>query len=346
MEDKIKRLMKRAGLGKVEEISLNSKQGLSHVLYRVKTQKGEYAVKKLKGNLSENAIKRMNTCGEIAAYVSQYFSTVAPKVILGKTVLEEGDDKFQVFDYINGEVLTTSAKLTPFHAQKVGKILGTLHYIDYKELKPPKYSDSEPPLNIDWDSYIEKGVGLNASWASLLENFKDVLCSLYQEGAVAKRFADTELKVMVHGDTHKHNVLWRDNEPHVIDWDHLQYRSPYENFIVTSLYWSLSGENTLSPVLDNDKLAAFTRGYLEGARPYHKNVFINANLKMYIAYTIFSYIRYGLRNLDSYLEKAEKGSIQELEAIAYRADFFFKYAFAINHYEHEIRNTITKELNR
>lgn len=227
----------------LEPISVTG--GLLHKMYRIITNVGEYAVKELNPVIKTqaNIKEKYRVTEEIASLMLQHN---IPAIIAyrdqGQPIIEVGTDWFMVFDWIDAKTLAPE-EITPYHAQKIGEILCTIH-----NLKIPAEQSDEPLFDYytdeHWVELIEKVCSNsdsnsgNIPLANLLKSLLPDIISLNQKFLIAGiKLKDTLL--ISHADLDPKNVLWQDNiDPKLIDWESARPVNPTLEVVACALDWS------------------------------------------------------------------------------------------------------------
>lgn len=213
--------------------------GLVHRLYRVRTTRGQFAVKLLRADaLAEPGFRERLQLGErvAAAMKAAGLPAVAALEVDGENLCEVGEAMFLVYPWIEGRMLSAS-ETRPSHASRIGPILGQMHRLplDVVEQNPPvaqAFTDTE------WAELVERAHQAGASWAEALQA---ALPELARWGQIYAQ-AQQELAgkwALSHGDLHQQNVLWTgDNTPWIIDWESAGLQQPAKEALVCALEWS------------------------------------------------------------------------------------------------------------
>lgn len=140
-------------------------------------------------------------------------SVVPPLAFAGETLHAHGALRFALFPLQGGhapEMDRADVRLA------LGETLGRLHAVGAR--MPFRHREA---LTIDTLGWASLDTLLDGPWIepALHDSFEDVGSALLE--AVEERFAEMEGVAMrrLHGDLHPGNVLWRDDRPHLVDFD-------------------------------------------------------------------------------------------------------------------------------
>jgi len=140
-------------------------------------------------------------------------SVVPPLAFAGETLHAHGALRFALFPLQGGhapEMDRAEVRLA------LGETLGRLHAVGARH--PFRHREA---LSIDTLGWASLDTLLEGPWIepALHDSFEDVGSALLE--AVEERFAEMEGigQRRLHGDLHPGNVLWRDDRPHLVDFD-------------------------------------------------------------------------------------------------------------------------------
>lgn len=232
--------------------------GLIHRMFALQTTTGKYAVKALNPQViaRPEALQNYINSEKIASIMVGNINAISAKSY-NKKVLQELDGQFYlVFDWCDGKNIFGD-NISALNCRKIGQILAIIHNTDFTELGlVDNYTYDEPVP--DWTIYLRKGTAANAPW---VQDVRDNIEKLYDYSHLVCSAAKVLSKytVISHGDLEPKNVLWKDKEPYIIDWEAAGFGNPYHDLVETAVYWSKDNKDKLV----KDKFLAFIQGYKE-----------------------------------------------------------------------------------
>jgi Ser/Thr protein kinase RdoA (MazF antagonist) len=236
--------------------------GLRHQMYRMRTQRGEFALKLL----GSEALTEPNTRVQIkrgeriaAAVAAAGLPAVAALEADGEVLHPIGNHTVLVHPWINGSLLASDTT-APHPAERIGKILARIHQLSLQFPEP--LPSQEAGFSEDtWTRLVQESEGLG--WDGACE-LRAVLPDLARWTGIltdAQRALGKQW-VVSHADLHQQNVLWSDERtPWLIDWESAGLQQPAKEAVVCALEWSgfVEGEPDLT------LFRAFLQGYRQEA---------------------------------------------------------------------------------
>ena len=228
-------------IGEIEQVA----GGLLHKMYRVKTDKGIYAVKVLNPEIMKRPAAWRNTVNseKIAAAFQDLIPVVAALEIDGKQIHEQNGAYYMVFDWVEGTSIFPP-KVTAKHCYAIGEILGKMHAANITIDEVVR--EEAVSTMFDWDKYRELMQGTETEpWAVCYqEALTDIKC--WNQAVCDAQDALAKTLVISHRDLDPKNVLWNENAPLIIDWEAAGYINPYQEFLEVVNYWADDGEGEIS----------------------------------------------------------------------------------------------------
>ena len=252
----IKKFCAFNNLGKVISIKQLT-GGLMHKMFKVQTNKNEYAIKVL----NPEVISRKEAYNNFV--ISETIANLAKNnnipvscanVINGKYLNELNGKYYMVFDFVNGKTLSDE-EITVNHCIKIGNILSQIHSLNYESigLQP----EVEIYKNIyDWESYTNNINFNNMSYKNEYLYKYEKYYELQNKANMNFNSSNTSLCIC-HRDMDPKNVMWCDGEPVVIDWESASLANPHRELLEDALCWS----GFLSNKFDEDKFLSVITSY-------------------------------------------------------------------------------------
>lgn len=219
-------------LGKLTKAPERVYGGLLHVMWRVDTDEGVYAVKQLTSDVSdERVVKNYNFTEQVGR---QFASHGIPAVVaIGELQVIDGAG-FLVYPWAEAAALAGDA-VSEKHALIIAALLAKMHSVNLQlpeimEQEIDVHSDEEILESINKAEQLVFAKDLRKNQALLL----DANESFYKALPILKKHS-----VVGHGDLDQKNVLWdAAGEPLLIDWESARVLNPSYEIINASLDWS------------------------------------------------------------------------------------------------------------
>ena len=263
--------------------------GLLHIMWRLDTDKGSYAIKQLSKNINlknEQIIKNYELSEKIASrFVAHDIPAVCAITQSSKHLFMVDGIGFLVYQWVDAKALDQKAVSEP-HALKIAEILAKMHCLnlDEPEITQPEFYTHTNQKILE---LLDKAENFNCPFATdLRKNQKNIL--LANE---AYRNAIPTLKthiVVSHGDLDQKNVLWdSSNNPILIDWEAACKIDPTYDIISTAFNWSGITSN-----FDKDLFFKMIEAYQKAGGVINKEHVVAA------IYGSFSWIGWLVYNID------------------------------------------------
>ncbi len=205
--------------------------GLLHKMYKVTTNKGVYAIKKLNPLVMQRRGSYDNyvRSEKISRYLIEGgINGISSLGNINNFIIKEEDDYYMAFPWLEGHILS-SLNLNINHVKKIGHLLGRIHKIGNNYPKEKLASLKE---NINWRNYL----GVNDFFD---QNYK--LITMLDNKAINSYNKLTKNVLISHLDMDLKNVMWdKDDNPYLIDFESANYVNPTFDLLDVSLYWSLA----------------------------------------------------------------------------------------------------------
>lgn len=248
---------------------INVKQihgGLSNRMYRVETEKAEYAIKKLNKTLMQNKeeFERIIFAEKVSKIADEKGISVERALKFKDNIIHEIDgDYYMVFQWNYGKHLKPK-NVTNETCVIVGELLANIHNLDFSKLEKEKSKDIEL-RTIDWEYYgnIAKQQG-KYYYEDLEENIK-MLYELNKKINKALEYAQNNL-IISHRDLIKKNIMWNGDIPTVIDWESSGYVNPTVELVQVCWNWA----NGDVGKFDFEKFRIIVNTYLQKVNNYKR----------------------------------------------------------------------------
>ncbi|MCR5249262.1 MAG: aminoglycoside phosphotransferase family protein [Lachnospiraceae bacterium] len=284
MEEMIRALFAKCGLGRIGDGIVPVSGGLMHKMFRVATDHGVYAVKCLNPEIMKRpgVLDNYARAEALESILEENGIPIVPALSFDGRKMPESDGRyFQVFKWQEGHI-TDWDDISEEQCRKAGEILGKIHAID-----PRDAGASGPELSaIDFRAYLETAIKKESGIAAVLEENIGLLEDA-QKKLNDARTRLPALEAITDDDMDPKNVMWDKGEARVIDLECLERGNPVASCLSLSLQWA----GTVNGKYSGEKLAAFFRGYL-GA---YDNGFRSYDELFGLAYVWVEWLEYNLK---------------------------------------------------
>lgn len=284
------------GLGMPIQVPTRVHGGLLHIMWRLDTDKGSYAIKQLSKDIdlkNQQIIKNYELSERIASrFVAQGIPGVCAIAQSGKYLFMIDETGFLVYPWVNAKALDQHAVSEP-HALKIATILAKMHCLnlDEPEITQPEFYTHTNQKILELLDRAEKFVCPFA--ANLRKNQKNILVAneAFQN---AIPILKTDI-IVCHGDLDQKNVLWdSSNNPDLIDWESACKINPTYDMINTAFYWSGITSN-----FDKDLFFKMVEAYQKAGGVINKDHIVAA------CYGAFSWIGWLVYNIERSCDPGE-----------------------------------------
>ncbi len=139
----------------------------------------------------------------------------------GATVLESGGLFYAIFPKRAGRL---EPELNPEQLARLGRYLARLHNVGAEIKGAPRGKLTPQAYGRDSLKFLMDENLLAPGLAAIYAQIVNELCELMEP-----LFGDHVEHVLLHGDCHAGNVLWRGNDPYFIDFDDMLYGPPVQD---------------------------------------------------------------------------------------------------------------------
>lgn len=224
--------------------------GLVNKIYKVNTNNNVYIIKVLNHYYTNN-INKFELTEKISNLCNDNSINVAHAIkINGKYVNKIDSFYIIVLNYIDGITLDVK-DIKKEHIIKVAKMLSQIHNINYnanyqKSIRHP----------IDWKKFVEISDFKNTIYRELyIDNYKKYN-AIFSKVINVKNAKKPKLGIC-HRDVKSSNVIWKNYDPYLIDFESSRVDDIEIDFIETMLRWT--GFPTFN--IDFDKISLFVKEY-------------------------------------------------------------------------------------
>lgn len=263
---KMEKLIIKFGLGSKIINTTQIHGGLSNRMYRVETDKAEYAIKKLNKTLMQNKeeFERINFAEKVSKIAEENGISVVRALEFENKIIHEIDgDYYMAFNWNYGKHLEPE-DITDETCGIVGKLLATIHNLDFSNIKAEK-SKEMPIRTIDWNSLVKLAKEQKKYYyKDLVENI-EILYEINKKTNEALEYAKSNL-IISHRDLIKKNILWNNNIPTVIDWESSGYVNPTVELVQVCWNWA----NGDVGKFEFEKFGIIVNSYLQNVKNYKK----------------------------------------------------------------------------
>jgi aminoglycoside phosphotransferase (APT) family kinase protein len=176
--------------------------GFANRMYRLDTDQGSFAVKKL--NLADR--RSAYRVDDVFAFERAAYAAGIPM----PEPISAGDHTL-VHRWVDGEKLP-EAPVSPAYAFEVGEILARIHALDVEWTQV----STEEPVSWDWPELAQRAVATGQPWADELATHVDTFLAIAQVVDSCERPGPV---VLTHKDIQPWNLLTRDGRPVILDWE-------------------------------------------------------------------------------------------------------------------------------
>ena len=254
--EKIEQLCKKYNLGNLKREPEMVTGGLMHKMYHVSTDQGEYAVKLLNPDIMKRtkALQNMINSEIVSDALKSVIPLVAAKSFQGEKIIESDGFFYIIFEWLEGKSIFVP-DISEYHCEQIGRILGKIHAANIKVDSIKKSHDSR--AKYDWNMLLEKAQQNNADCYFILkENIPDII--RWDDQVVSGLYEVSQNQVISHRDLDPKNVMWKNEEPYVIDWESAGYVNPFQELIEVLNYWIADETGRYSKVKFDAVMQAYT----------------------------------------------------------------------------------------
>jgi len=208
--------------------------GLTHKMYKINTDKGNYIIKLLNPNIMSRAtaMNNYNRADLIEEKLKQNNVPAIYSLIYNKKKMQELNGQyFYVYNWYDGKSLKNN-EIKKSNCNKIGEALANIHNID---LKNKEFMRNE--IHVDFNKYIESAKKIDSPIYDLLQDKVEILNESMNCGNKAIKSMPKLLSIC-HNDMDSKNVLWIKDDYKIIDLECLGYSNPYLELFELAICWS------------------------------------------------------------------------------------------------------------
>lgn len=263
---KLEKLVRKFDLGSKIIKSTQIHGGLSNRMYRVETDKAEYAIKKLNKTLMQNKTEfERITFAEKVSKIAEENGVFVERALEfeDKIIHEIDEDYYMIFNWNYGSHLQPE-DVTDEICNTIGELLAKIHNLDFSKIEAEKSKETETRI-IDWQHYANVAKNQNKYYyKDLVENI-EILYEINKKTNEALEYAKNNL-IISHRDLIKKNIMWNNNIPTVIDWESSGYVNPTVELVQVCWNWA----NGDVGKFEFEKFGIIVNSYLQHVKKYKK----------------------------------------------------------------------------
>jgi Ser/Thr protein kinase RdoA (MazF antagonist) len=217
--------------------------GFTHRMFRLTTERGDYAVKLLNPEIMQrpDAQDNYRTAEAFEVLLEAAGLPILPaRTIYGRKMHCVDGQYLYVFDYFGGKPLQ-GEEITPAHCAKMGAVLAHIHGVQPLRETPPQpdNADSAPAQGLLWSELAEALlVSADAKTEGMALRAAVLLLTRLTTAAEEAAYRLPPMVALCHNDMDPKNVLWQGGEFRIIDLECLGYADPRQELIDLAIAWS------------------------------------------------------------------------------------------------------------
>ena len=232
------RICAELSLGTLTAPPLRLRGGYTHRMFRLTTDRGDYAVKLLNPEIMRrpDALGNYRTAEAFEALLEARGQPILPAKVIGGQKMQCVDGQhLYVFDFFDGCVLTAE-EITSAHCAKMGTVLAGIHGV--QPITRPQADASSSVQEICWNELADAlfASGDAPAEGALLQSAAPLLIHLTAAAEDAARRLPP-IVALCHNDMDPKNVLWRGDDFRIIDLECLGYADPRPELLDLAIAW-------------------------------------------------------------------------------------------------------------
>ena len=229
--------------------------GLTHKMYKISTDRGNYIIKLLNPNIMSRstAMYNYNQADSIEEILKRNnIPAIYSLIYNNKKMQELNGQYFYVYNWFDGKSLKGN-EIKELNCNKIGEALANIHNIDFKN-----HEFIRNEIHVDFSKYIDLAKKVNSPIYDLLHDKIEILNESMNNGNKAIKNMP-KVSSICHNDMDSKNVLWIKDDYKIIDLECLGYSNPYLELFELALCWS--GYETCN--IHYDLLISFLNSYFK-----------------------------------------------------------------------------------
>lgn len=268
-----KNIVKQFELGNLISRPRRVTGGYLHKMFKLETTTGNYAVKLLNPIIMKRpgVLENYKRAERIERILSEYAIPIVPALERNGSRLQCLEEQyFYIFEWTDAKAMDWH-KIRVEHCRTAGKLLARIHKIPLQSfqddksrrsepvadgLRPIDYDLSDRKLYIDWDAYIVRAEKMKSGLTEELLKNRNLF---HQAGLEYNAAIDSvpDIVCITDGDMDCKNVLWKEDDPLIIDLECLDFGNPFLEMFQLALSWA--GGDVCD--IDIERMKAFLTAY-------------------------------------------------------------------------------------
>lgn len=257
MKENIESLCIKYNLGCLQNTPQPVTGGLMHKMYHVVTNQGEYAIKVLNPDIMQRAeaLRNMINSEKVSNKLKNTIPLIAAESFQGQNIIELDGSYYMIFHWLDGKSVFPP-EISEYHCGQIGSVLGKIHAANISVNGMEKNESGRKAY--EWNVLLEKAWEQNLGCCSILKNnLPDIM--QWDKCVVSGWEEISRNQVISHRDLDPKNVMWKDNQPYIIDWEAAGYVNPFQELIEVLNYWIVDETGKY----DKAKFVAIMQAYTE-----------------------------------------------------------------------------------
>ena len=226
--------------------------GLTNNSYKLNTNK-EIVVVKILNSVNNHRITELEFSEQIneLAY-NEGIKTLPAIKVNDKFIQNYKNINFIVYKYYDGRVIL-SKEIDLEKCKMLARELAKIHKLDTSKIKIPNTSQIYDK-KINFSFYYEKLKNIDEDWAIEFKNKFRTISQIYDKSYESYKKLSNQ-KTFTHKDLNRLNVLWKNNDFVIIDWENATFSNPSIDFFSSA--WFLTDD------VKEDKYEVFAKEYFK-----------------------------------------------------------------------------------